>query len=182
MLAGTSRKPIAAKHARFTLGKVTKNATTVIITVAATGMAVTAADLTRTTATATSVRAWIQIMYMLTRIVNEIARFISGRAMVTATTEITCVVATGTAETAVDTPKVERRYSIPTAKSASVATRLSMISAMENAKCSAGVVTATATTITTTAAAIGMAGIAVVPSQNMHTVETVAVRTQTSKP
>jgi len=160
---------------------VTKSATTAITTVAATGMAVTAVDLTTTTASATSAHAWIQIMYIRTTNAKKIAQFISGRAMVTATTGITCAVATGTVEIAVDTPKMERSYSMPTAKSASAVTRLWIRSVMENVKCSAGVVMATATTLTITAAAIGMAETAVVQSQNMDTARTAAARIQTTR-
>ena len=101
--------------------------------------------------------------------------------MVTATTGITCAVATGTEEIAADTRTKERSYSMPTVKSASAVTRLWMRSVMENAKCSAGVVTATATTRTTTAAAIGMAETAVDRKQNLITVRNAAVKTQTSK-
>ena len=163
------------------LGKVMPNATMKITTVAATGMAVTAVELTRTICTVTSAHAWIQIMYIRTPNAKKLAQFISGRAMVTATTGITCAVATGTVEIAADTPKMERSYSMPTAKSANAVTRVWIRSVMENVKCSAGVVMATATTLTITAAAIGMAETAVDQRHRLHTARNAAARIQATK-
>ena len=78
--------------------------------------------------------------------------------MENATTKIMSVVATGTAETAVGTPKAVISTSMVTARSASAAILLLWPrNAGGNAKFSSGVAMATATTATTTVAVIGMA-------------------------
>ena len=95
------------------------------------------------------------------------------------TTQIMFVVATGTAETAVDTPKAT---SMLTARSVSAAILLLWPrNALENAGCSSGVAMATVTTITTTVAAIGTAETVAEGKQHSFTVKNAAAKIRISK-
>merc|ERR1712100_843340 len=113
---------------------------------------------------------------------RKTAPCISGRAMGDATTQIMFVVATGTVETAVDTPKALISTSMLTARSVSAAILLLWPrNALENVRCSVGVVMATATTITTTVAVIGMAETVADQRQHSYTVQTAVAKIQRPK-
>ena len=99
--------------------------------------------------------------------------------MENATTQIMSVVATGTVETAVDTPKALISTSMVTARSVSAAILLR--NALENARCSIGVAMATATTRITTVAVIGMAETVAEKRQHSYTVQTAAAKIRISK-
>ena len=97
-------------------------------------------------------------------------------------TPITSVVATGTAETAADTPKTLISFSMLTARSVSVATLLLWSrNAMASARCSVGVAMATATTRITTVAVIGMVETVAEQKQYMITVQTAVAKIQRPK-
>lgn len=93
------------------------------------------------------------------------------------TTTTMFVVVTGTVETAVDTTKTAITISMDIARSVSAATSLLKPKpAVEDVRCSRGVEMATATTETTTAAAIGMAETVVEKRQRFYTATSAVAR------
>ena len=177
--AWMKRKPNAASHAKCSLGLRTKGAMTKITTADATGTGETVAASRMTIGTVTVARVWTRRLSTLMLSVRKTAACISGRAMGDATTPIMSVVATGTAETAVDTPKAT---SMLTARSVSAAILLLWPrNAMENVRYSSGVAMATATTVTTTVAVIGMAETVADRRQHSYTVQNAVAKIQISK-
>lgn len=174
--AWIKRKPNVARNAKCSPGIRTKNATTKTITADATGTAGIAVDLITTIATATVARAWMRIMSMKMRSAKKIVLCISGRGMDDVTMTTMFVVVTGTVETAVDTTKTAITISMDIARSVSAATRLYPKPALANARCSRGVEMATATTETTTAAAVGMAETVVEKRRRFYTVTSAVAR------
>ena len=155
---------------------------TKITTADATGMEETVAASRMTIATVTNVRVWTRRLSTRMLSARKTAPCISGKAMENVTTQIMSVVATGTVETAVDTPKALMSTSMLTARSVSAAILLLWPrNALENVRCSVGVVMATATTITTTVAAIGMAETVADQRQHSYTVQTAVAKIQRPK-
>merc|ERR1712010_35349 len=148
----------------------------------ATGMEETVAASRMTIATVTNARVWTRRLSTRMLSARKTAPCISGRAMENATTQIMSVVATGMVETAVDTPKALISTSMVTARSVSAAIRLLWPrNAMENARYSSGVAMATATTITTTVAVIGMAETVADKRQHSYTVKNAVAKIQRPK-
>lgn len=176
------RKPNAASHARCSLGLRTKSAMTKITTADATGMEETVAASRMTIGTVTNARVLTRRLSTRMQNARKTAPCISGKAMANATMQIMSVVATGTVETAVDTPKALISTSMVTARSVSAAILLLWPrNAMENARYSSGVAMATATIVTTTVAVIGMAETVADKRQHSYTVKNAVAKIQISK-
>jgi len=181
-LAWMKRKPNAASRARCSLGLRTKSAMTKITTADVIGTEETVAASRMIIGTVTVAHVWTRRLSMLMLSARKTAPCISGRAMENATTQIMSAVATGTVETAVDTPAALISTSTVTARSVSAAIPLLWPrNAMGNARCSSGVAMAIATTITTTAAVIGMAETVAEKKQHTFTVENAVAKIRISR-
>jgi len=152
------------------------------ITADATGTEATAVGTkTIITTTATVALVWMRTMSIQMLIAKKIVPCINGKEMGDVTTKTMFVVVTGTAETAVDTKRAQMRSSMAIVRSVSAATRLYPKYVMANARCSSGVETATAMTVTITADVIGTAETVVDKQQLFHTVTNAVAKIRTTR-